>query len=180
MAEKGTPGTVREGVGPGKIFPPLDPGTFAPQLIWLALTFGLLFLVLKRVALPRIGEVIEERSERIKRDLQQAETLKVETAAALASYEQALAEARAKAGGIVKEMRDTLKTEIEAERAKVEAQLAAKLADAEALIAQTKDKALASVGEISSDVAGAIVARLLGQEVSKDEVQRALTPRAAE
>jgi F-type H+-transporting ATPase subunit b len=180
MAEKSKAGTVQEGVGPGKIFPPLDPGTFAPQLIWLALTFGLLFLILKRVALPRIGEVIEERSERIKRDLGQAETLKAETAQALAAYEQALAEARGEANGIAKEMHDTLKTEIEGERAKVEAELARKLNDAEASIAQTKAKALASVGDISSEVAGAIVARLLGQEVSKDELQRALAQRAAE
>ena len=76
---------VPEGVGPGKVFPPLDPGTFAPQLIWLALTFGLLYLILKRVVLPRVGEVIEERGDRIKRDLAQAEKLKADTEKALAN-----------------------------------------------------------------------------------------------
>ena len=89
------------------MFPPLDPDTFAPQLVWLALTFGLLYLILKRVALPRVGEVIEERADRVKRDLAQAEKLKTDTAAALADYEQALAEARAKANAIAKGMRAT-------------------------------------------------------------------------
>ena len=100
-----------------KVFPPLDSGTFVPQLFWLALTFGLLYLLLKRFALPRVGEVIEERRERIKRDLAKAETLKTETEKALANYEQALGDARAKAGAIAKDVRDKLTAEIDNERA---------------------------------------------------------------
>jgi F-type H+-transporting ATPase subunit b len=162
------------------VFPPLDPGTFAPQLIWLALTFGLLYVILKRVALPRVGEVIEERADRIKRDLAEAGKIKADTEAALANYEQALAEARGKANAIAKGMRDTLTAEVDKERAKVEAAIAAKLADAEQRIADTKARALASVGDIATEVAGAIVARLTGSEVSKEEVQKALVRRAAE
>lgn len=169
-----------EGIGPGKVFPPLDAGTFAPQLIWLALTFGLLYLILKRVVLPRVGEVIEERGDRIKRDLAQAEKLKADTETALANYEQALGDARAKAGAIVKSMRDGIAAEVDKERAKVESQITAKLAEAEKRIADTKSRALASVGDIASDVAGGIVARLIGTEPSKDEVKRALVQRAAE
>ena len=52
--------------GHAKVFPPLDPATFVPQLVWLAISFGLLYLLLKRVALPRVGEVIEERADRIR------------------------------------------------------------------------------------------------------------------
>jgi F-type H+-transporting ATPase subunit b len=178
MAQKaGT--AVPESSGHAKVFPPLDPGTFAPQLVWLALTFGLLYVLLKRVALPRVGEVIEERRDRIKRDLEQAEKLKADTEAALASYEQALAEARVKANALAKGMRDKLTGEIDRERAKVEAEIAAKLAEAERRIADTKARALAGVGDIASEVAGAIVARLIGAEVSKDEVKRALMQRAA-
>ena len=181
MAHKITEGTsVPEGVGPGKIFPPLDPGTFAPQLFWLALTFGLLYVLLKRFALPRVGEVIEERRERIERDLEKAEKLQAETQLALSNYELALAEARTKAGAIAKGMREELAAEVESEKAQMDAQIAQKLAEAEARIAQGKARAMASVGEIAAETAGAIVARLIGKEVSKDEVQRALMQRAAE
>ncbi|HEX2338701.1 MAG TPA: F0F1 ATP synthase subunit B', partial [Hyphomicrobiaceae bacterium] len=90
---KVTAGTaVPEGVGPGKIFPPLDATGVVPQLFWLALSFGLLYVLLKRFALPRVGEVIEERRERIERDLAKAEALKAETELALATYERALGE----------------------------------------------------------------------------------------
>jgi F-type H+-transporting ATPase subunit b len=179
MAEKVTAGTTKEGAH-AKVFPPLDPGTFAPQLIWLAITFGLLYVLMRKVALPRIGEVIEERGDRVKRDLEQAEKLKADTEQALAGYEQALGEARTKAGTIAKTVRDKLTGEVEKERVKVEEAIAAQLVDAERRIADTKAKALANVGDIAGEVAGAIVTRLIGKDVSKDEVQKALAMRAAE
>ncbi|HJZ30008.1 MAG TPA: F0F1 ATP synthase subunit B' [Hyphomicrobiaceae bacterium] len=180
MATNTTAGTaVPHEAGHAKAFPPLDSNTFAPQLIWLALSFGLLYLLLKRFYLPRVGEVIEERRERRQRDLSQAEKIRAETDAALANYERALAEARGKAQTIVKGMRDTLVTEMEKERGTVEAEIAVKLADAERRIAQTKATALAGVKDIAGELAGAIVARLSGREVSKDEVQKALISRQA-
>jgi F-type H+-transporting ATPase subunit b len=73
--------------------PQLNPADFSPQLVWLALTFVVLYFILARVALPRIGEVIEERKDRVQRDLQAAERFKQETDEALAAYEKALSEA---------------------------------------------------------------------------------------
>jgi F-type H+-transporting ATPase subunit b len=166
--------------GHAKVFSPLDVGTFVPQLVWLALTFGLLYLLLKRFALPRVGEVIEERRDRIQRDLEKAEKLKAETEQALATYEAALAEARARGNAIAKTMREELAAEVDKQRAAVDARIAQKIAEAEVQIAQSKAKAMASVGEIAGDTASALVAKLLGQEVPRDEVQKALVQRAAE
>jgi F-type H+-transporting ATPase subunit b len=181
MADKVTASTaVPEGVGPSKVFPPLDSTSFVPQLVWLALAFGLLYLLLKRVALPRVGEVIEERRERIERDLAKAEGLKAETEQALASYEKALGEARARANAVAKDMHAKLAAEVDADRAKLDAQIIKQIADAEARIAQGKARAMTGVGEIAGGTAGAIVAKLIGREVSPDEVQRALVQRAAE
>jgi F-type H+-transporting ATPase subunit b len=179
MAQKASTAVPESGAQP-KVFPPLDAGTFVPQLVWLALTLGLLYVLLRRVVLPRVGEAIEERADRIKRDLEQAEKLRAETEDALANYEQALAEARAKSNAMAKSMRDKLTAEVDKERAKVDAAIATKLSEAERRIADTKAKALGSVGDIAGDVAGAIVARLIGKEVSKDEVKKALVQRAAE
>ena len=131
--------TAHEGKSGG--LPQLNATDFAPQLIWLAITFVVLYFILARVALPRIGEVIEERRDRVQRDLDAAERFKKETDAALAAYERALAEARAKASSMAKDMRDKLTAETDKERASVENQLSAKLADAEARIAATKTKA---------------------------------------
>jgi F-type H+-transporting ATPase subunit b len=181
MAEKVTTSTgAPGGGGHQKVFSPLDSSTYVPQLVWLALAFGLLYVLLKRIALPRVGEVIEERRERIQRDFEKAEKLKAETEQALAHYQQALAEAHSKAHAMAKDMRDKLKADVDKESAAVEAQIAAKLASAEERIAQSKAKAMANVGEIAADTAAAVVGKLLGKEVSHDEVRRALVQRAAE
>lgn len=154
--------------------PQLNVQDFAPQLIWLAITFTVLYLILSRFALPRIGEVIEERKDRIQRDLDSAEKLRRETERALASYEQALADARAKANGIAKETRDKLAAEVDQERHRVESEVAAKVAAAEARIAATKAKALESVNEIAAGTAGAVVEQLIGETVGADEIAKAL------
>jgi F-type H+-transporting ATPase subunit b len=179
-AEVKTGTSVPEGVGPGKVFPPLDPGTFAPQLFWLAITFGLLYVLLKRFALPRVAAAIDERRRHIELDLETAEKLKVQTQLALSRYELVLTEARAKANAIAKDLRDRLAAEIEAERATHDALITQKLGEAEHRIAQSKARALASIDGIAADTAGAIVTRLIGTEVSKDELQRVLLQRAAE
>lgn len=158
--------------------PQLNPADFSPQLIWLALTFVALYLVMSRVALPRIGEVIEERRDRVQRDLDAAERFKSETDAALAAYETALAEARQKASSMAKDMREKLSAETDKERAQVEAQLNAKLAEAEGRIAETKSKAMTSVDDIAAETAGAVVNKLLGETVSPDEIKKVLTPAA--
>ena len=179
MAE--TAGTTAvPGGGHAKTFPPLDPTTFAPQLVWLALTFGVLYVLLRRIALPRIGSMLEERSDRIRRDLEQAEKLKLDTEQALGNYERALGEARTKAGALAKGVREKLNADIQQQRAAVDEEIARQLAAAERSIGETKARALAGVGDIAADVAAAIVARLTGKEVSRDEVQRALETRAAE
>ncbi len=154
--------------------PQLNAHDFAPQLVWLAITFTALYFILSRVALPRVGEVIEERSDRIQRDLDTAERLKTETDEALTSYEKALADARANANTIAGETRDKLSAEVEVERRRVEDDLAKKLDDAEASIAATKSKALESVSDIAGETASAIVSKLIGANVSAADAQKAL------
>lgn len=158
--------------------PQLNTHDFAPQLIWLAVMFTLLYFIVSRVALPRVGEVLAERRDRINRDLEAAGKLKSDTDQALADYEKALANARAKASGIAKDTRQSLADETNAERAKVEADLAAKLQAAEKRIADTKTKALTSVNDIAADTASAVINKLIGQNVSLDDVKAAIAARA--
>ncbi len=181
MTEPVTTGTeVPHGGPPSKLFPPLDPSTLSPQLVWLAISFVALYALMKRVAIPRIGGVIEERQDRIRRDIDAAERLKEEVDAAMKTYEKSLSEARTNATTIARETRDKLAGEVERERATVEAETASKLAGAEARIADTKRKALASVSDIAADIAGPVIKQLTGKDVSAEEVKRALGARSGE
>lgn len=158
-------------------FPPFDPSTFAPQLVWLLLTFGALYWLLSRIALPKIGSVLAERKDRIERDLSEAERMKTETDAALKAYETSLANARGRAQSLAKETRDKLAADIEASRANADRLNAAKVADMEKRIADTKGRALASVSDIATETAGAIVEKLLGRQVGADEIKKIVAQR---
>lgn len=154
--------------------PQLDFHDWAPQLIWLAISFAVLYLIMARVALPRIGQVIEERRDRIASDLDKAEELKKDTEEAIAAYEQALAEARGRAHAIAQETRDKLTAEVEAERASVEAKLAEKTAEAEARIQKSKQTALSHVEQVAAETAEAIVSQLIGGKVTQREINTAV------
>jgi F-type H+-transporting ATPase subunit b len=158
----------------GGSFPPFDASTFPSQLLWLAITFGLFYLFLKKVVLPRVGGILEVRSDRIQQDLDKAAGLKEEADAAVAAYEQELADARAKANVIGQEARDGAKAEAETQRKKVEASLDKRLADAEGHIASIKTAAMKEVGTIAEDTAGAIVQELVGGKLDKAAIAAAV------
>jgi F-type H+-transporting ATPase subunit b len=154
--------------------PQLNPLDWGPQLLWLLITFGILYLLMLYVALPRIGSVIEARAARIANDLATADKLRRETEEAIAAYEQALAEAKQKAHAIVEEGRVKLKAETAEERARLESELAARTAEAEARIAAAKSAAMKDVNAVAADVAADIVRRLIGAAPGKAEIEKAV------
>lgn len=156
------------------VFPPFDSSTFASQLLWLAITFGLFFYLMSKVIIPRISGILETRHDRIAKDLDQASSLKKEADAAIEAYEQELAEAKAKGHAIAAEARDAAKAKAVADRAAVEAGLAAKVTEAEVRIAGIKAKALAEVGTIAEETAASVVEQLIGGKVTKAEIAAAI------
>jgi F-type H+-transporting ATPase subunit b len=154
--------------------PQLNINDFAPQLIWLAISFVLLYLIMSRLALPRVGQILEERSSRIAGDLAAAAKLREDTEKAIADYEQALADAKARAQAIAREARDEMTRDLERRRAEVDQTIAAQTADAEKRINTMKEAALSHVGEIATDTAEALLARLLGKTVNRSELQGAV------
>lgn len=149
------------------VFPPFDSSTFGGQILWLAVAFALLYLVMSRVALPRIGGILESRRARIDGDLKEADRLRQETDRAIQTYEAALAEARANAHTIAEETRTAIRSDIEMKRKTVEAELATKLSGAEARISETKAAALTNVGSIAADTLQALMAQLTGPVTEK-------------
>src|SRR5215475_7429034 len=81
-------------------FPPFESSTFASQLVSLVIAFVALYIIVSRIALPRVGAVIDARQNKIEGDLGEAQKLKDASEAALKAYESDLASARSKAQGI--------------------------------------------------------------------------------
>lgn len=164
--------------GAARPFPPFDKQTFPSQLLWLALTFAALYLMMSRIALPRIGQILEDRRSRIAGDLAQAQRLKGESDTAIATYEKALADARARAQALLNESRQRQAAEAETARKALDATLNARIAEAERGIAAQKSAALANVRDIATEAAGAIVERLIGMAPTSREAVAAAVAEA--
>ena len=153
--------------------PQLNVETWPPQLVWLAIAFLGLFFLMRFVALPRVGGVIERRQKKVSDDLAAAQRFKQETEKAIADYEAALAAARAKGNAIAQAARQNLTRETEQERAKIEAELKSQIAAAEKTIAATKARAMAEIEKVSADLAAEIVSELAGIKVSNTSLRKA-------
>ncbi len=155
-------------------FPPFDAHTFASQLIWLALAFILLYVLMAKWALPQVGRVIEARQKRIADDIAAAGALKKQSDDAVAAYEKALADARGRAQAIANETREKQSAEADAVRKKIEDELNAKMAEADKSIAAAKEAAMANVRTIAEGAAAAIVQRLISAAPSEKTVTAAV------
>jgi F-type H+-transporting ATPase subunit b len=155
-------------------FPPFNAHTFPSQLVWFAIAFVLLYVLMAKWALPRVGAIIENRQKRIDGDIAEAGSLKQQSEEALAAYEKALADARGRAQAIAQETHAQQAAEAEARRKALEEQLNVKLAEAEKTIAATKQSAMSNVRGIAEDATRAIVERLIGSAPSDAAVTDAV------
>jgi F-type H+-transporting ATPase subunit b len=154
--------------------PQFDPATFAPQLVWLGITFLVLYLLMSKLIIPRVSGILAQREDRIDGNLQRAEALKEEAAQVLAAYQKAIADARGQAQAALAKAG----ADIAAETAAREAEFAKKMADqtaaAEAGIRAAKTKALADVRGIAAEVAALMAGKITGTSVDGGTVAQAV------
>ena len=150
--------------------PQLDPSVWPTQLFWLALTFIALYLIVWRIALPRIADVLEARQRKLDDDLKKAAALKDEAEAILAEYEKMRADAQASAHAVLQKTQNEMKAEAERQSHGVAAKLAKQTDEAEARIAGAKTAALASLEGTVSEVVAAATERGKSRLVSRNAV----------
>jgi F-type H+-transporting ATPase subunit b len=163
--------------------PQLDYHTFVPQLVWLAISFVVLYILMSTLALPKVRAAIEGRRRRLDDDLGRAAALKEEAAAALDAYQKTLAAARAAAQETLRQTGEKLAAEAAERQRQLAVTLAEQIAAAEARIAAGKEQALGEIRGIAAEVGGAVVEKLIGAAPSSaamtSAVGRALNGRAA-
>jgi len=178
MANSTGAGAVAAGQDAGHAvgMPQLDFATWPNQIFWLAVTLVVIYFLLTRLVLPRIGAVLAERSGTITNDLAAASELKQQAVAAEKAYTEALAAARAEAGRIVAEAKAEIAKDLAAAIAKADAEIAARAVESEQAIAEIRAGALDSIIEVARDTARAVVAAL-GGAVDGRNVTAAVTAR---
>lgn len=149
--------------------PQLDVATFTPQLVWLAITFVALYLVMSRALLPRIADVLEQRQDRIASDLEAAEKLKEEAEEAIRNYEKVLADARAEAGKIITQAKSLAVEDAAYQSQLIDKKLTARTREAEDRIREAKKAARYDIELIAVQTAQAVTQRLIGVEVTSTD-----------
>ena len=157
--------------------PQLDFSTFPNQIFWLVVTLIVLYLVLSRVALPRIATVLSERHGAIQRDLDKAEEMKRSAIEAENTYKKALADARAKANDIVNEAKAEIQKDLDKAIAKADLEIAAKAAESEKAISAIKDSAVQSIEEVANITANNIVDAILPEAADTKKIKVAVATR---
>ena len=166
--------SAAEASGPG--MPQLDFSTWGNQIFWLVITLVVIYLILSRVALPRIASVLAERQGTITNDIAAAEDLKAKAQEAEAAYDKALIDARAEAGRIVAETKAGIQADLDKAIATADTKIAAKAAEGEKVIAEIRAGALENVKVVAKDTAKEIVAAMGGKADAKS-ITAAVTAR---
>jgi F-type H+-transporting ATPase subunit b len=155
-------GTVLAKEGSGGM-PQLDYHDFAPQLVWLAIAFVALYLVMSRLAVPRIADTLAKRQAKIQGDLDAAEKANEETRALVADYEKRLADAREDARRLTRERGEADSAEAAALFKDLHDRLAKQIDEAEKRIAAQRDDVMAGLEHMARDIGQEVYAKLAGQ-----------------
>jgi F-type H+-transporting ATPase subunit b len=140
--------------------PQLDFATFPNQIFWLVVALVTIYLLLSRVALPRIGAVLAERRGAITNDIARAEMLKHQAEEAEVAYQKALADARSEAARIIDRTKAEMQEQFDIALQKADAEIAARAAESERRLAEIRDSATAAVEEVARDTAREVVAAM--------------------
>lgn len=145
-----------------KGMPQLNFATWPNQVFWLLVALVIIYIVLTKIAMPRIASVLAERKGRISGDLAAAEELKSKAKAAENAYNLALEQARVEAGKIILATKAEIQKDLNAAMADADAQISAKAAESEKRIAEIRAGAVQAVSEVARETAGALVVALGG------------------
>ena len=160
--------------------PQLDVSTFAPQLVWLAITFVALYLLMWKLGLPRVDAIIEARRKRLDDDLARADEIKTKAEAVIAAYQKTLAEARAQAQAAIKERTDRFAAEAAERQRRLAEALTEQTKAAEREIAAAKERAFAEIRNVAIDVARSVTEKLTGSAADEGSLAPAVDRAMAE
>lgn len=154
--------------------PQFDPSSFAGQLFWLAVSFALLYMLMAKLALPRIGRVVEGRAHQIAADLQQAQADRDAAAAALATYEANLVAARSEAQTLIAQAQATANQTQSIALSAQGNKIAGDIHAAEQRIAAARQQAIGQIAPVAAGAASAMLQKIARLSPDQAKVEAAV------
>lgn len=155
---------------PAGAFPPFQTDTFVSQLFWLSVSFALLYAVVAKFGLARVGAILEERRTHIADDFAEADRHKTESHRVMEDYDSALGRARSQADVLIRRTQQRVKFEAMRERDKFQKDVKKQLIEADGAIGKAKQIATTNIRMIAVETASDVLAQLVGKTPKKDVV----------
>ena len=154
--------------------PQLDPTFWASQIFWLILIFSSLYLILSRMLIPKIKESIDDRENKIKDDLDEAQKLKLIAEEKFKEYEITIENAKKEVQKIIFESKNKLNLEIQKKKKKFEKEIALEVKSAEKEIENLKKDSLKNISTISEEMASKVIEQISGEPMNQSSVKAAI------
>ena len=154
--------------------PQLDPTYWASQAFWLVLIFTALYLVLSNLFIPKIKDSIDNRENKIKDDLDEAQKLKNLAEQKLKEYELSIEKAKKEVQKIIFESKNKLNLEIQNKKKKFEKEMETEIESAEKEIKSLKKESLKNISIISEEIASKVIEQISGETMNQSSVKAAI------
>ena len=154
--------------------PQLDPTYWASQAFWLILIFTMLYLALSKIFIPKIKESIDDRENKIKDDLDEAQELKTITEQKLKEYELTIENAKKEVQKIIFESKNKLNSDIQNKKKEFEKEIETEVKSAEQEIENLKKESLSSISVISVEMASKVIEMVSGEPLNQSSIKAAV------
>ena len=154
--------------------PQMEFADYMPQVVWLVITFATLYVLMAKLALPRITDILETRQRHLEHDLELSEKLRDEAQTTLAEYDAAIVSARAETESLLAKARESIQTETQERIAELNGRLESEIRESDARIRHAMSQAMDEVVVVAGNSARAAVERLAGIKVSDEQARVAV------
>jgi F-type H+-transporting ATPase subunit b len=150
--------------------PQLNPEFWVSQIFWLTITFGILYVVLSKLILPKISTNLEIRKSQILDNIEAAEKQRKESELKITEYEQIVQNSRNEAKNYFKQARDKLLRDINLKKNTLDNELSEEIKKAETEIKELRDRAPEKINKIAVETSADLLQQLIGAEVNSSSI----------
>ena len=150
--------------------PQLNPEFWISQIFWLIITFGILFIVLTKVILPKISDNLETRKSQILENIETADKQKAESQKKIDEYEKIILDSKLRAKSYFNEAREKILDDINKKRAALEKDLDEEIDEVEKELSELKNKSGEKINKIAAETSAELIKELIGEEVNSSSI----------
>ena len=150
--------------------PQLNPEFWISQIFWLTLTFGILYLILSKLILPKISANLETRKSQILENIEAAEKQREDSEMKLKEYEEIISKSKLEAKTIFNQAREKALKDIIAKKEVLEGQIDEEISKAEEEIKTLRNGAPDKINKIAIETSSELIQKLIGAEVNNSSI----------